>query len=134
MPKGLLERFIYSQGSDNQNRQLEWITLYDIAPGIVRGLEYLHQCCNTRILHFDIKPHNILLDWIFCPTFFDFGLSKLCERNKSIVSMIGARRTAKYIASKVFFQNLGGVSHKFDAYSYGMIVLEMVGARKNINV
>ncbi|MBA0617991.1 hypothetical protein Godav_027392 [Gossypium davidsonii] len=39
MPKGLiLERFIYSQGSDNQNCQLEWITLYDIALGIVRGL------------------------------------------------------------------------------------------------
>ncbi|MBA0590281.1 hypothetical protein Gorai_018994, partial [Gossypium raimondii] len=38
MPKGLLERFIYSQGSDNQNRQLKWITLYDIALGIIRGL------------------------------------------------------------------------------------------------
>ncbi|MBA0686528.1 hypothetical protein Goari_014127 [Gossypium aridum] len=38
LPKGLLERFIYSQGSDNQNRQLEWITLYDIALSIVRGL------------------------------------------------------------------------------------------------
>ncbi|KAH1081884.1 hypothetical protein J1N35_021645 [Gossypium stocksii] len=134
MPKGSLDKFIYSQGSDNRNRQLEWITLYDIALGIARGLEYLHQGCNTRILHFDIKPHNILLDENFCPKISDFGLSKLCERKESVVSMTGARGTAGYIAPEVFFRNLGGVSHKSDVYSYGMMVLEMVGGRKNINV
>ncbi|MBA0741855.1 hypothetical protein Gogos_014976 [Gossypium gossypioides] len=134
MPKGSLDKFIYSQGTDNQSRQLEWKTLYDIALGIARGLEYLHQGCNTRILHFDIKPHNVLLDENFCPKISDFGLSKLCERKKSVVSMTGARGTAGYIAPEVFFRNLGGVSHKSDVYSYGMMVLEMVGGRKNINV
>ncbi|XP_052877206.1 PR5-like receptor kinase [Gossypium arboreum] len=134
MPKGSLDKFIYSQGSDNQSRQLEWVTLYDIVLGIARGLEYLHQGCNTRILHLDIKPHNILLDENFCPKISDFGLSKLCERKKSIVSMTGARGTVGYIAPEVFFRNLGGVSHKSDVYSYGMMVLEMVGGRKNINV
>ncbi|KAB2057538.1 hypothetical protein ES319_A11G175400v1 [Gossypium barbadense] len=48
--------------------------------------------------------------------------------------MTGARGTAGYIAPEVFFRNLGGVSHKSDVYSYGMMVLEMVGGRKNINV
>ncbi|TYI01236.1 hypothetical protein ES332_A11G187200v1 [Gossypium tomentosum] len=48
--------------------------------------------------------------------------------------MTGARGTARYIAPEVFFQNLGGISHKFDVYSYGMMVLEMVGGRKNVNV
>nr|KJB43087.1 hypothetical protein B456_007G183300 [Gossypium raimondii] len=134
MPKGSLDKFIYSQGTDNQSRQLEWKTLYDIALGIARGLEYLHQGCNTRILHFDIKPHNVLLDENFCPKISDFGLSKLCERKKSVVSMTGARGTAGYIAPEVFFRNLGGVSHKSDVYSYGMMVLEMVGGRKNIDV
>ncbi|XP_016702326.2 LEAF RUST 10 DISEASE-RESISTANCEUS RECEPTOR-LIKE PROTEIN KINASE-like 2.4 [Gossypium hirsutum] len=134
MPKGSLDKFIYGQGSDNQSRQLEWVTLYDIVLGIARGLEYLHQGCNTRILHFDIKPHNILLDENFCPKISDFGLSKLCERKKSIVSMTGARGTAGYIAPEVFFRNLGGVSHKSDVYSYGMMVLEMVGGRKSVNV
>ncbi|XP_040962308.1 LEAF RUST 10 DISEASE-RESISTANCEUS RECEPTOR-LIKE PROTEIN KINASE-like 2.4 isoform X2 [Gossypium hirsutum] len=134
MPKGSLDKFIYGQGSDNQSRQLEWVTLYDIALGIARGLEYLHQGCNTRILHFDIKPHNILLDENFCPKISDFGLSKLCEGKKSIVSMTGARGTAGYIAPEVFFRNLGGVSNKSDVYSYGMMVLEMVGGRKNVNV
>ncbi|XVF71600.1 hypothetical protein PTKIN_Ptkin12aG0051600 [Pterospermum kingtungense] len=119
--------------SHDQSRQLEWKTLYDIALGIARGLEYLHQGCNTRILHFDIKPHNILLDENFCPKISDFGLSKLCERKESIISMTGARGTAGYIAPEVIRRNFGGVSHKSDVYSYGMMVLEMVGGRKNID-
>ncbi|EOY04140.1 PR5-like receptor kinase, putative [Theobroma cacao] len=134
MPHGSLDKFIYNQGSMNQPRQLEWKTLYDIALGIARGLEYLHQGCNTRILHFDIKPHNILLDESFGPKISDFGLSKLCERKDSIISMTGARGTAGYIAPEVFCRNFGGVSHKSDVYSYGMMVLEMVGGRKNIDV
>ncbi|XVF71606.1 hypothetical protein PTKIN_Ptkin12aG0052200 [Pterospermum kingtungense] len=133
MPHESLDKYIYSQGPKDQSRQLEWKTLYDIAVGIARGLEYLHQGCNTRILHFDIKPHNILLDENFCPKISDFGLSKLCERKESIISMIGARGTAGYIAPEVFCRNFGGVSHKSDVYSYGMMVLEMVGGRKNID-
>ncbi|KAG8478076.1 hypothetical protein CXB51_027897 [Gossypium anomalum] len=134
MPHGSLDKFIYSQGSNNQSRQLEWKTLYDIALGIAKGLEYLHQGCNTRILHFDIKPHNILLDKNFCPKISDFGLSKLCERKESIISMACARGTVGYIAPEVFCRNFGGVSYKSDVYSYGMMVLEMVGGRKNIDV
>ncbi|XP_022759277.1 LEAF RUST 10 DISEASE-RESISTANCE LOCUS RECEPTOR-LIKE PROTEIN KINASE-like 2.7 isoform X2 [Durio zibethinus] len=133
MPNGSLDKFIYCQGSD-QRRQLEWKTLFDIALGIARGLEYLHQGCNTRILHFDIKPHNILLDESFGPKISDFGLSKLCERKESMVSMAEARGTIGYIAPEVFCRNFGVVSHKSDVYSYGMMVLEMVGGRKNVDV
>ncbi|KAK5784463.1 hypothetical protein PVK06_038987 [Gossypium arboreum] len=134
MPHGYLDKLIYSQGSNNQCRQLEWKTLYDIALGIARGLEYLHQDCNTRILHFNIKPHNILLDKNFCPKISDFGLSKLCERKESIISMACARGKIGYIAPEVFCRNFGEVSYKSDVYSYGMMVLEMVGGRKNIDV
>ncbi|MBA0741856.1 hypothetical protein Gogos_014977, partial [Gossypium gossypioides] len=134
MPHGSLDRFIYDRGLHHRSCRLEWRTLYDIALGIARGLEYLHQGCNTRILHFDIKPHNILLDENFCPKVSDFGLSKLCERKESIISMVCARRTIGYIAPDVFCRNFGGVSYKSDVYSYGMMVLEMVGGRKNIDV
>ncbi|XP_057949872.1 LEAF RUST 10 DISEASE-RESISTANCE LOCUS RECEPTOR-LIKE PROTEIN KINASE-like 2.7 isoform X2 [Malania oleifera] len=102
--------------------------------GIARGLEYLHRGCATRILHFDIKPHNILLDEYFCPKISDFGLSKLCHGKESIVSMMDARGTFGYIAPEVYCRNFGGVSYKSDVYSYGMLVLEMVGGRRNINV
>jgi serine/threonine protein kinase len=133
MPNGSLEKFIYKVNSSNADCQLGWETLYKIAVGIARGLEYLHRGCNTRILHFDIKPHNILLDENFCPKISDFGLAKICTREESIISMLGARGTAGYIAPELFCRNFGGVSHKSDVYSYGMMVLEMVGGRKNID-
>ncbi|XP_021806535.1 LEAF RUST 10 DISEASE-RESISTANCE LOCUS RECEPTOR-LIKE PROTEIN KINASE-like 2.5 isoform X2 [Prunus avium] len=133
MPNGSLDNFIHKHGSEMANFRLEWKTLSEIAVGIARGLEYLHRGCNTRILHFDIKPQNILLDKDFCPKIADFGLAKLCKTKDSIVSMMGTRGTAGYIAPEVFSRNFGGVSHKSDVYSYGMLVLEMVGAKKNLD-
>ncbi|XP_057522108.1 probable receptor-like protein kinase At5g39020 isoform X2 [Amaranthus tricolor] len=132
MPCGSLEKFTHG-GRDENNQQLSWKSLFEIAIGIARGLEYLHQGCNTRILHFDIKPQNILLDENYCPKISDFGLSKICPQKDSIISMSEARGTAGYIAPEVFFKRFGGVSHKSDVYSYGMLVLEMVGCRKNID-
>ena len=46
--------------------------------------------------------------------------------------MLGMRGTG-YIAPEVFSQHFGGVSHKSDVYSYGMLVLEMVGGRRNFD-
>ncbi|MED6174297.1 hypothetical protein PIB30_067834 [Stylosanthes scabra] len=64
----------------------------------------------------------------------NFGLAKVCTRKESIVSLFGARGTAGYIAPEVFSRNFGVVSHKSDVYSYGMMVLEMVGRRRNLKV
>ncbi|CAL5210021.1 unnamed protein product [Lathyrus oleraceus] len=135
MPNGSLEKFIYEDKDPLKlNLQLSCKTIYNIAVGVARGLEYLHKGCNTKILHFDIKPHNILLDDDFCPKVSDFGLAKVCPRKESIISLLGARGTAGYIAPEVFSRNFGGVSHKSDVYSYGMMVLEMVGGKQNNNV
>ncbi|CAO2825321.1 unnamed protein product [Amaranthus hypochondriacus] len=132
MPCGSLENFTHG-GIDKNNQQLSWESLFEIAIGIARGLEYLHQRCNTRILHFDIKPQNILLDENYCPKISDFGLAKICPQKDSIISMSEARGTIGYIAPEVFMKSFGGVSHKSDVYSYGMLVLEMVGCRKNVD-
>ncbi|KAL0431325.1 UNVERIFIED_CONTAM: LEAF RUST 10 DISEASE-RESISTANCE LOCUS RECEPTOR-LIKE PROTEIN KINASE-like 2.1 [Sesamum radiatum] len=126
MPNKSLDKFI----SNNADSQLDCEKLYKIAVGVAKGLEYLHTGCNTRIVHFDIKPQNILLDDDFCPKISDFGLAKLCKKKQSILSMLGARGTIGYIAPEVFSRNYGGVSHKSDVYSYGMMVLEMAGAKK----
>ncbi|KAK9054209.1 hypothetical protein SSX86_025287 [Deinandra increscens subsp. villosa] len=128
MPNGSLDKFLRGDGF-----HLDWNVLFKIAKDIARGLEYLHRGCNTRIVHFDIKPHNILLDEEFVPKISDFGLAKLCKKRESIVSVMGARGTAGYMAPEVFFRSLGGASHKSDVYSYGMMVLEMTGARKHNN-
>ena len=127
-----LEKFISSTSS--KNKTLGWKKLQDIALGIAKGIEYLHQGCDQRILHFDIKPHNILLDHNFNPKISDFGLAKLCSKERSAVSMSAARGTMGYIAPEVLSRHIGKVSHKSDVYSFGMLLLEMVGGRKSIDV
>ncbi|KAK3036724.1 hypothetical protein RJ639_030548 [Escallonia herrerae] len=133
MPNGSLERFICLQEAKPPRHLLNWEQLHKIAIGIARGIEYLHQGCNQRILHFDIKPHNILLDHNFCPKISDFGLAKLCSRDQSVVSMTGPRGTAGYTAPELFSRNFGEVSCKSDVYSFGMLLLGLVGSRRRIN-
>jgi len=132
MPNGSLERYAFNSNMNSEN-SLSWEKLFDIAIGTARGLEYLHRGCNTRIVHFDIKPHNILLDQDFCPKISDFGLAKLCLNKESAISIAGARGTIGYIAPEVYSKQFGLVSSKSDVYSYGMMVLEMVGARDKNN-
>ncbi|XP_051121615.1 rust resistance kinase Lr10-like [Andrographis paniculata] len=114
-----------------RKNKLGWDKLYEISLGIAKGLEYLHQGCNQRILHFDIKPQNILLDHNLNPKVADFGLAKLCSRDKSVITMTAARGTIGYIAPEVFSRNFGRVSYKSDIYSFGMVLLNMVEGRKN---
>ncbi|BBG97009.1 nuclear factor Y, subunit C11 [Prunus dulcis] len=107
LPNGSLQDFISSP--DNKNSFLGWDKMQDIALAIAKGIEYLHQGCDQRILHFDIKPHNVLLDHNFTPKISDFGLAKLCSKDQSIVSMTTARGTMGYIAPEVFSRNFGNV-------------------------
>lgn len=132
MPNGSLERYSFGQATEHS---LGWETLFDIAVGSARGLEYLHRGCNAHIVHFDIKPHNILLDQDFRPKISDFGLAKLCSQKESTiaVSIAGARGTIGYIAPEVFLRGVGAVTSKSDVYSYGMMVLEMSGARRSMD-
>lgn len=129
-PNDSLQKFTYS-ATNHKNNFLGWEKMQEIALGIAKGIEYLHQGCAQQILHFDIKPHNILLDQNFNPKIADFGLAKLCSKDQSIVSMTMARGTIGYIAPEVFSRNFGKVSSKSDVYSFGMLLLEMVGARNN---
>jgi serine/threonine protein kinase len=127
-----LDKFLSS--TTTKNRTLNWVKLQDIAFGVAKGIEYLHQGCDQRILHFDIKPHNVLLDQNFNPKISDFGLAKLCSKDQSAVSMTTARGTVGYIAPEVFSRNFGNVSAKADVYSFGILLLEIVGGRKNVDI
>ncbi|KAL6321695.1 hypothetical protein AAG906_031204 [Vitis piasezkii] len=131
LPNESLEKYIFSKSV--KDCSLRWETLQNIALGIAKGIEYLHQGCDKRILHFDIKPHNILLDQNFNPKISDFGLAKLCSKEQSAVSMTTKRDHGLY-CTEVLSRNFGNVSYKSDIYSFGMLLLEMVGGRKNIDV
>ncbi|XVF78956.1 hypothetical protein PTKIN_Ptkin14bG0180200 [Pterospermum kingtungense] len=107
--------------------------MFDIVLGVARGIDYLQQGCDMQILHFDIKPHNILLDEKFNPKISDFGLAKLYSVQDSVVSLTATRGTIGYIAPELVYKSIGGVSYKADVYSFGMLVTEMIGKRKNLN-
>ncbi|KAK4711512.1 hypothetical protein R3W88_006025 [Solanum pinnatisectum] len=130
LPNDSLERFVLPVSSNPGSVSLiSWNKFQHIALGTARGIEYLHQGCDQQILHFDIKPQNILLDHNLNPKICDFGLAKLCSKEKSVVTMTAARGTIGYIAPEVLSRNFGKVSHKSDIYSFGMLLLEMVGGR-----
>ncbi|KAI9112554.1 hypothetical protein K1719_016477 [Acacia pycnantha] len=106
--------------------------IHEISLGVARGIAYLHHGCEMQILHFDIKPHNILLDENFTPKISDFGLACLYAIDGNIATLT-ARGTMGYIAPELFYKNIGRVSHKVDVYSFGMLLMEMASQRRNLN-
>uniref|UniRef100_A0A2K3M769 Stress-induced receptor-like kinase n=1 Tax=Trifolium pratense TaxID=57577 RepID=A0A2K3M769_TRIPR len=130
MPNGSLDKYISSR---EDAISLTYKQMYEISLGVARGIAYLHEGCDMQILHFDIKPHNILLDENFIPKVSDFGLAKLYPNDMSIVTLTAARGTIGYMAPELFYQNIGGVSYKADVYSFGMLLMEMASKRRNLN-
>ncbi|KAK4260205.1 hypothetical protein QN277_003351 [Acacia crassicarpa] len=132
MENGSLDKYIFSKPNGIE-QSLSLHQLYAISLGVARGINYLHKGCNMQILHFDIKPHNILLDDNFIPKVSDFGLAKLYPTNNRTVSLTAVRGTIGYIAPELFYRNMGGISYKADVYSFGMLLMEIDGRRKNLN-
>ncbi|CAL9759366.1 unnamed protein product [Musa acuminata subsp. burmannicoides] len=132
MPNGSLDRYIFSS-NPTTTRTFTSEKLIDIAMGVARGIHYLHRGCDMQILHFDIKPHNILLDRNFTPKISDFGLAKLYPKGNSLVSVSAARGTVGYIAPELISRSFGIISHKSDVYSFGMLLMEMAGRRRNVD-
>ncbi|KAE8695482.1 Kinase [Hibiscus syriacus] len=90
MVNGSLDKFLFGE----EKILLGFEKLHEIAIGTAKGIAYLHEECQHRIIHYDIKPGNILLDANFFPKVADFGLAKLCNRENTHITMTGARGTS----------------------------------------
>jgi serine/threonine protein kinase len=131
IPNGSLDCWIFPMKQTRTRRCgcLPWNLRYNVAIDVAKALSYLHHDCRSRILHLDVKPENILLDENYKALVADFGLSKLVGKDESQV-MTTIRGTRGYLAPEWLLER--GISEKSDIYSYGMVLLEMVGGRRNV--
>ncbi|KZV30951.1 hypothetical protein F511_16304 [Dorcoceras hygrometricum] len=94
LPGGDLRKFI----RERARRAFDWSILHKIALNIASALSYLHDQCNPRIVHRDIKP-----------------------KTHATTRVAG---TYGYIAPE--YALTGRVSNKADVYSYGVVLLELM--------
>jgi serine/threonine protein kinase len=75
----------------DESKGLNWPERYKIIRGICEGLKYLHAGLEFPIMHFDLKPDNILLDQEMVPKIADFGLSRLFgeENTRRTITALG---------------------------------------------
>ncbi|KQK18589.1 probable L-type lectin-domain containing receptor kinase S.7 [Brachypodium distachyon] len=125
MPNGSLDKALYGDPCT-----LSWPERHTVAAGIASVLAYLHQECEQRVIHRDIKTGNILLDGNLSPRLGDFGLARLMDHNKSPVSTLTAG-TMGYLAPE--YLQSGKATDQTDVFSYGVVVLEVCCGRRPID-
>ncbi|CAL5403545.1 unnamed protein product [Camellia sinensis] len=126
MPNKSLDSFIFDR---TLCMSLDWDKRFDIILGIARGLLYLHQDSRLRIIHRDLETSNILLDGEMNPKISDFGLARIVggkETKANIARVVG---TYGYMSPEYALDGL--LSIKFDVFSFGVIVLEIVSGKRN---
>ncbi|XP_002975347.2 G-type lectin S-receptor-like serine/threonine-protein kinase SD2-5 [Selaginella moellendorffii] len=123
---GSLDQWLFDSGK----RSLSWESRWKIALGTARGLAYLHEECRDPIMHLDIKPQNILLDEDFTAKVSDFGMSKLLTSKDITQVVTGVRGTPGYLAPEWLLNSIA--TKKCDVYSCGMVLLELISGRRNI--
>lgn len=102
---------------------LDWNTRKRIAIGAARGLLYLHEQCDPKIIHRDVKAANVLLDEFCEAVVGDFGLAKLLDHADSHVTT-AVRGTVGHIAPE--YLSTGQSSEKTDVFGFGILLIELI--------
>ncbi|KAH0654579.1 hypothetical protein KY289_032257 [Solanum tuberosum] len=126
MANGSLDRWIFH---GTWEKSLTWDVRKKIISDVTKGLAYLHENCNNKIIHLDIKPQNILLDHKLNAKVSDFGLSKLVGKDESKI-VTAMRGTPGYLAPEWLNEV---ITEKVDVYSFGVVILEIICGRKNLD-
>ncbi|GLT90382.1 hypothetical protein SLE2022_083170 [Rubroshorea leprosula] len=110
---------------------LDWSKRYNIALGTADGLTYLHENCQRRIIHRDIKADNILLTEDFVPQICDFGLAKWLPEQWTHRNVSKFEGTFGYFAPEYFMHGI--VDEKTDVYAFGVLLLELITGRRALD-
>nr|XP_028966140.1 probable LRR receptor-like serine/threonine-protein kinase At5g45780 isoform X2 [Malus domestica] len=128
MPNGSVADRLRETGREKPS--LDWNRRLCIALGAARGLLYLHEQCNPKIIHRDVKAANILLDASYEAVVGDFGLAKLLDWRESHVTT-AVRGTVGHIAPE--YLSTGQSSEKTDVFGFGILLLELITGQKALD-
>ncbi|KAL0903523.1 hypothetical protein M5K25_027910 [Dendrobium thyrsiflorum] len=109
---------------------LDWTARKRIAVGAARGLAYLHEQCDPKIIHRDVKAANVLLDDGLEAVVGDFGLAKLLDHSDSHVTT-AVRGTVGHIAPE--YLSTGQSSDKTDVFGFGILLLDLISGRRSLD-
>ncbi|KAH6833047.1 Protein kinase superfamily protein [Perilla frutescens var. hirtella] len=125
---GNLEQWLH--GAMSHHGHLTWEGRMKILLGTAKGLAYLHDAIEPKVVHRDIKASNILIDDDFNAKISDFGLAKLLGAGKShIVTRVMG--TFGYVAPE--YASSGFLNEKSDVYSFGVVLLESITGRDPVD-
>ncbi|MBA0637864.1 hypothetical protein Godav_024948 [Gossypium davidsonii] len=127
-PNGSLDKLLYEDGP-LKGKNLTWDQRYKILTGIAHALLYLHENCNQRVVHRDVKPSNVLIDEDLNAKLGDFGLARTYEHNNDpqTTHIVG---TLGYLAPEL--TRTGKATTSTDVYGYGTLMLEVASRRRPI--
>ncbi|XP_021903213.1 proline-rich receptor-like protein kinase PERK1 [Carica papaya] len=126
VPNNTLEFHLHGKGRPT----MDWPSRLKIALGSAKGLAYLHEDCNPKIIHRDIKAANILLDFKFEAKVADFGLAKFSSDANTHVST-RVMGTFGYLAPE--YASSGKLTDKSDVFSFGVMLLELITGRRPVD-
>ncbi|KAL1533481.1 non-specific serine/threonine protein kinase [Salvia divinorum] len=124
MANGSLDKILH--GRAPCSRLLTWEKRRNIVLGVASALIYLHEECDSQIIHRDVKTCNILLDVELNPKLCDFGLAEVFRQ-----SLRGKDGAMGYLAPEYAFSGIPTV--KTDVYSFGVVVLEVASGRRPVD-
>ncbi|KAK4253209.1 hypothetical protein QN277_010802 [Acacia crassicarpa] len=105
--------------SQHSRSPLTWEERIKVAIGVSKGLQYLHE---NNIVHRDVRPNNILLTHDRQTLLGDFGLAR--NQHQDSIQSTEVIGTYGYLAPE--YAEYGKVSAKIDAYSFGVVLLELI--------
>ncbi|KAH9696123.1 putative receptor-like serine/threonine-protein kinase [Citrus sinensis] len=125
---GNLEQWLH--GDVGSVSPLTWDIRMKIAIGTAKGLAYLHEGLEPKVVHRDVKSSNILLDRKWNPKVSDFGLAKLLGSEASYVTT-RVMGTFGYVSPE--YASTGMLNEGSDVYSFGVLLMEIITGRSPID-